>query len=1065
MSDNHLIDNRQIRVFISSTFRDMQDERDYLMKRTFPKLRKLAAERDVTLTELDLRWGITEEESKSGKVVEICLREIENSIPFFIGIIGNRYGWVPEREDLGGSVIERFAEVNKYIEQHLSVTEMEMQFGVLSRDEDMHAYFYIKEQKEDADNPEMLNRLKEEVLKSKYPSSSYKSPEDLAAQVEEAFINLLDSLFPDGNLSELDKERIGQRSFLNQLCQNYIKDEKNFDAIDSWLADEDSHQFVVTGASGLGKSALIANWLKQKLSDNSCEYNIIYHFTGNGGSESSSEHITKSITNEIKDIYGWEDDELGSDTKLEDSFKKVSSESGKPLLIVIDAINQIVDVDNAKLLNWLPVPTKGIKILFSTLEDDRTMDVFKYRKYPIFTLQPIDIERRSQLVRSYLKLYAKSLTEKQVERIVSDSQCENTLVLKTLLDELINFGIYEKLDERIDYYLAAETIGDFYHTLLASYEEEYGRDYVETILSIIAISKHGLTEQEILSIVEGTPLAWSQIYCSFAGQLVSKKGIISFSHLYIRDAVTHRYLDSNDKSAIYRKTIIASFKRGDSPREWEELLHQYYRLGDTQSLSAILQEVRIFNSMVKDHVDEMALYVRSMINEGFDPYNYKVLLLNEEDANRKYSLFISFFVQYFSLYEFGLAVCEDYQLALENEDCKLTSDESFEKLYIWKGIINRSLSNYPEAIEAFSMAYQVCEKRYGTYHLHTSHALKHIGTIYNARRDYDKAEEYYLKALDIQRNLSAQKEQIDTIHSLADNCLDKRDFDTAEKYLMEALSATRNLLGDDNDTISSIYNSLGALYDFTGRYDESINYAIKSIELDMKLYGKYNINTAHGYHNLAGTYCNIGKLDEAQIAYEESIEIKTHLFGKDHYETCISIAGLGNVYKYKKEYDKAIECHAKYYEAYKSTFGDKDSYLAVILVGIGADYYEKEDYGKALYYHKRALEVITACNEDVVSSYYNCIGNDLYCLDNYEEAIDAYQNGIKCKDVEANPYTRSILLNCLAQSYACMEEYQKARPYFEEALEIRKQLFSAEDPRVIQCIDNVDKINEILNNC
>ena len=78
---NNLIDNRQIRVFISSTFQDMQDERSYLIKRTFPVLRKLAAERDVTLTELDLRWGITPEESKSGKVVEICLREIENSIP------------------------------------------------------------------------------------------------------------------------------------------------------------------------------------------------------------------------------------------------------------------------------------------------------------------------------------------------------------------------------------------------------------------------------------------------------------------------------------------------------------------------------------------------------------------------------------------------------------------------------------------------------------------------------------------------------------------------------------------------------------------------------------------------------------------------------------------------------------------------------------------------------------------------------------------------------------------------------------------------------------------------
>ena len=44
-----LIDNRQIRIFISSTFRDMQDERNQLMRFTFPKLRDLAAKRDVTL--------------------------------------------------------------------------------------------------------------------------------------------------------------------------------------------------------------------------------------------------------------------------------------------------------------------------------------------------------------------------------------------------------------------------------------------------------------------------------------------------------------------------------------------------------------------------------------------------------------------------------------------------------------------------------------------------------------------------------------------------------------------------------------------------------------------------------------------------------------------------------------------------------------------------------------------------------------------------------------------------------------------------------------------------------
>jgi hypothetical protein len=87
-----LIENRQIRVFISSTFRDMQTERDYLVAKVFPALRRYCAERDVSLFELDLRWGISEEESKQGKVVDICLKEIQNTTPFFIGLPGERYG-------------------------------------------------------------------------------------------------------------------------------------------------------------------------------------------------------------------------------------------------------------------------------------------------------------------------------------------------------------------------------------------------------------------------------------------------------------------------------------------------------------------------------------------------------------------------------------------------------------------------------------------------------------------------------------------------------------------------------------------------------------------------------------------------------------------------------------------------------------------------------------------------------------------------------------------------------------------------------------------------------------
>jgi len=60
--------SRYIRVFVSSTFKDMKAERDELILRVFPQLRKLCDQRAVVWGEVDLRWGITEEQRAEGKV-------------------------------------------------------------------------------------------------------------------------------------------------------------------------------------------------------------------------------------------------------------------------------------------------------------------------------------------------------------------------------------------------------------------------------------------------------------------------------------------------------------------------------------------------------------------------------------------------------------------------------------------------------------------------------------------------------------------------------------------------------------------------------------------------------------------------------------------------------------------------------------------------------------------------------------------------------------------------------------------------------------------------------------
>jgi len=61
---NEELKDREIRIFVSSTFRNMMTERDHLVKELFPKLRKIFQKRGIELTEVDLRLGVTEAQAE-----------------------------------------------------------------------------------------------------------------------------------------------------------------------------------------------------------------------------------------------------------------------------------------------------------------------------------------------------------------------------------------------------------------------------------------------------------------------------------------------------------------------------------------------------------------------------------------------------------------------------------------------------------------------------------------------------------------------------------------------------------------------------------------------------------------------------------------------------------------------------------------------------------------------------------------------------------------------------------------------------------------------------------------
>ncbi|HYG57084.1 MAG TPA: DUF4062 domain-containing protein [Symbiobacteriaceae bacterium] len=83
------MEERIVRVVVSSTFRDMDAEQNHLATHVLPALRRRCADRGIIFIDVDLQWDIPKEVA----AVPVCLDGIDRCRPFFVGLLDERYGW------------------------------------------------------------------------------------------------------------------------------------------------------------------------------------------------------------------------------------------------------------------------------------------------------------------------------------------------------------------------------------------------------------------------------------------------------------------------------------------------------------------------------------------------------------------------------------------------------------------------------------------------------------------------------------------------------------------------------------------------------------------------------------------------------------------------------------------------------------------------------------------------------------------------------------------------------------------------------------------------------------
>lgn len=539
---------KTIRLFVSSTFKDFHQEREVLVKEVFPDLRLWCESRKLRLVECDLRWGVPKD-STTEDTIKICLSELDrccedNVAPFFLNLAGDRAGWIPTFEDLSQNVAAQYGWI-----YGLSVTEMEIVHGAF-RQLNPNALFMIRKVEEQEEFPEVAKKdyfndepfLKEKldklktIIKDTFPEDSVKhysvrcnqgggankvnfkgisgDESEFSKTVHDFFLKRIEELYPldPSPMDPLQIQKESHEMFLDSRSSCVLGRDKMLDEIEHYVVNGNKSMapLLVVGFAGAGKSALIAKSAHKatmlaaekqiKMSDLKKPCKVFFHFVGATPRSTDLASFLQRLTKEIKPDQLEVLSDLDSLINL--SFNLLSNALTDPVVIFVDAVNQI-DEDKQQYLNrWLPETlSPNVRVVISTIESTishQTIRAFKTSPVEI-VCGPLGKTSRQAIVENILQTYNKRLDDEQMTVLLDKVGSSNPLWLTLACEELRVYGKFETLINKIE--SLPDDLISLEEIVFERFEGEAGGELMKACVCMLEVSRHGLLETELLALL------------------------------------------------------------------------------------------------------------------------------------------------------------------------------------------------------------------------------------------------------------------------------------------------------------------------------------------------------------------------------------------------------------------------------------------------------------------------------------------------------------------------------------------------------------------------------------
>ena len=317
------------------------------------------------------------------------------------------------------------------------------------------------------------------------------------------------------------------------------------------------------------------------------------------------------------------------------------------------------------------------------------------------------------------------------------------------------------------------------------------------------------------------------------------------------------------------------------------------------------------------------------------------------------------------------------------------------------------------------------------------------GIRYSITQDYERAEDVFLKSIDILKEIGDNRNIASIYNNLGNLSNLRSEYLGAINYYTESLKTSEEL--KDYKLIASSLNNIGSIYRKLGNFSRALSYFKRGLSISES--ENDSISMVASYSNVGNIYMSISDNENALNYYENALEISQKL---KNYSAVASLNGnIGSILYNLGQYELAMEKENKRLNFYEESEDKKG--LTGALDAIGNIYWSLDSLDLAKEYYEKSIQISRqySLRDQLSSSIYN-LGLVYFKLGRYNESLSncllSYQYAKELKIISLQKET----CKCLYDSYNAIGNIQKALDYHLEMVALSDSLQPIDTAKKLQ---------------